>query len=164
MHGSRGKSSLALVAFLALGASCLQPGDAQAGPSEPAQARVELRIVVPRVLSMKLQGHPGTVQVTDEDIARGEVVVTGARVELVANARNGFRVRAELHNEAFAGVAVKGLASPIEVTQRVAVTWMHATAGGARPGPALVEYRFRLAAGARAGQYAWPLGLTLEDV
>ena len=136
---------------------------ANAADKHAAKAHIDFQIRIPHVLQMSLSGQPAAIRVTQEDIERGEVVVRGARVRLVSNSRNGFRVRAELSGEAFVGAALHGLATPVEVQERVAVTWMRSTVGGASPQPVEVEYRFRLAPGARPGDYAWPLALTLEN-
>ena len=134
-----------------------------AADKHAAKAHVDFQIRIPHVLQMSLSGQPATIRVTQEDVERGEVVVRGARVRLVSNGRNGFRLRAELSGEAFVGAALHGLAAPVEVQERVAVTWMRSAVGGAYPQPAEVEYRFRLAAGTLPGQYAWPLALSLEN-
>lgn len=160
MHKPAGTKLFAFIALVAMGWGCSQP--AAAGESR-AEAHLDMRIVIPRVLFMKLLDHPRTLRVTEADIARGEVMVSGTRVELVANSRTGYRIHAELRHPAFAGVDLRGLASPIEVHGRAAVAWMRSMIGAPSPGAAPVEYRFRLAPDARAGEYAWPLALTLED-
>ena len=160
MHKTTGTQLFAAIALAAL-AWC---GNLPAFAGERrAEANLDVTIVIPRVLSMKLLDHPRTLRVTEADIARGEVVIRGTRVELVANSRNGYRVHAELRHAAFAGVDLQGLDSPIEVRGQAAVAWMRSAIGAPRPGAAPVEYRFRLAADAQPGEYAWPVALTLED-
>lgn len=152
--------TLALICALAMFASPAIAASSAAKHS--AKADIEFRIVIPRVLRLNLAGQPRVITVTQADVERGEVVVRGTRVELLANDRRGYRVRTELTHAAFTGLALNGLANPIEAEDRVAVVWMPPTTG--RPAAATeVEYRFRLAADAAPGQYPWPLQMTLED-
>jgi hypothetical protein len=149
----------ALASALAMFAS---PAACAASTNHSAKSDIDFRIVVPRVLRLNLAGQPRAITVTQSDVERGEVVVRGTHVEMVGNDRRGFRVRTELTHAAFTGLALNGLANPIEAQERVAVVWMRPTIG--RPAAAAeVEYRFRLAADAAPGQYPWPLQLTLED-
>lgn len=127
-----------------------------------AKSEIEFRIVIPRVLRLNLAGQPRAITVTQADIERGEVVVRGTRVALLANDKRGYRLRTELTHAAFTGLALRGLANPVEARERVAVVWMPATVGRP-PEAAEVEYRFRLAADAAPGDYPWPLQMSLED-
>ena len=47
--------------------------------AEEARAPLDLRVVIPRVMQLRLQDHPGRIEVTSADIARGEVVVPHAK-------------------------------------------------------------------------------------
>jgi hypothetical protein len=154
---------LAKFFLAALGAAALS-GAAVAQPPQQhsASQHLDFKIVIPRILRLRLIGQPRAIRVTQADVERGEVTVRGARAELVANGRNGYRVRTELTDEAFSSMTMKGLSRPIENAERVAVTWMRPMVG-AEPGPSEVEYRFRLAPGTKAGDYPWPVVFTLED-
>ena len=149
------------ILLLLLATLAFAPATTHAAGTPPVRAEIEFRIKIPHVLRLTMAGQPAAIEVTHDDIRRGEVVVRVPRVMLVANGRHGFRLRTELHNAAFTGVAMHGLARPVEANERVGLTWMPRT--DVRPQPAEVEMRFKLAADARPGQYSWPLGLTLED-
>ena len=155
--------SLLTFALLSALAMLASPAAAAAPAAKhSAKSDVEFRIVIPRVLRLNLAAQPRAITVTQADIERGEVVVRGTRVQLLANDRRGYRLRTELTHAAFTGLALNGLANPIEAQERVAVVWMRPAVGGPA-GETEVEYRFRLAADAAPGQYAWPLQMTLED-
>jgi hypothetical protein len=149
------------ILLLLLTTLAFAPAAVHAGTTAPVRAEIEFRITIPHVLRLTMAGQPAAIEVTQDDIERGEVVVRVPRVMLVANGRHGFRLRTELHHAAFTGVAMHGLARPVEAHQRVGLTWMPRT--DVRPQPAEVEMRFRLAAGTLPGRYSWPLQLTLED-
>lgn len=121
-------------------------------------------IAIPRMLRMRLIDHPSTVVVTAADIARGEIVVRGAQVDIAANNRNGFLVRAQLRGQEFTGMHLSGLARDFRADgEASSITPMPSTGGGPRPEPRDVEYRLRLAANALPGRYAWPVALTIQD-
>ena len=125
-----------------------------------ASSSLDLRVVVPRVMALQLDGHPPQVRVTPEDLARGEVVVRGPRVRITANDRNGFVLRADLRGDAFRGFEVDGLPAP------VACDCPSSQAAMRVPGNRVateVAYRLRLAANAAPGNYGWPLTLSLQD-
>lgn len=116
------------------------PWDATAG--EPALA---LRIGARVLRSLRLAAdHPPTVTVSETDVVHGMVEVHGYRVELRSNTRDAYVIRGDVWHPAFAGIVLWGI-RPISGTASAAVT-----------------YRLRLAPGARAGVYPWPVTLSVE--
>src|SRR5476651_2861845 len=55
-----------------------------------ARASIDVAISIPRVLQMRLIGHPAALEVTAEDIARGSITVNGPSIDLVVNDRAGY--------------------------------------------------------------------------
>ena len=128
-----------------------------------AKAAVDFAVTVPRVMRMQLLDHPPTVSVTPEDIARGYVRVSGPRVDLLVNDRQGYSVRAEIMGTAFTEARISGLPGAIVATREAALAQMPTMVGRARPQPFNVVYELKLSPGATAGQHAWPVGLTLSN-
>ena len=128
-----------------------------------ARASLDFRLTVPRVMQMRLLGHPASLDITAEDIARGIVTVTGPRVDLVVNDRLGFVLRAELVNAVFSAAKIVGLPSQLVATAGGATARIASMVGRARPQPLDVRYELQLAPGAQPGRYAWPVALTLQE-
>ena len=147
--------ALALAPVAALAASSV----ATSGPTQ-ARASVDLRIAVPRVLELKLQ-HPDTVEVTAADAASGEVTVSGARVELVANGRRGYWLSGRVSGP-FLRATIEGLDSALTFDASGERVLMQSMVGLPRPQPHSVRYRLRLREGTAPGSYAWPVALSLE--
>ncbi|WP_171161596.1 hypothetical protein [Usitatibacter palustris] len=147
-----------LVPLAVAGASQL----ARAGPSAPSAA-VRIVVSVPRVLTLQLLDHPQTLEVGAQDVARGHVTVRGPRVDILANDRAGYRLRADLHGAAFDNVEVVGLDAPLAAGREGSVVRMPSQAGKPRAPPRSVEYIFRLDRDALPGVYRWPVALSLEQ-
>jgi hypothetical protein len=156
-------------AILALGL-CASPAFAASDAGAPggngalsASGAVRFVVNVPRVLQMKMLEHPSFVLVTEADIARGEIVVRGPRLDILSNQRNGFLLKVQLLNRAFSGMRLTGLAREVDAEGEASVTSLPSMVGQARSEPRSVEYRLRLAEDAAPGQYAWPVSLTIQD-
>ncbi len=141
---------LLAAAPMAFGASGVATGAA----GLTARTAIDFAITVPRVMQMKLLGHPAALLVTAEDIARGKITISGPSIELLVNDRLGYSVRAELMSAAFTAVRVIGL--PLGIR-------MPSMAGRPKPAPVPIEYELQLAAGAQPGHYAWPVALSLQE-
>ena len=128
-----------------------------------ARAAVDIAISVPRVMQMRLLGHPAAIEITAQDIAAGRVVVSGPSIDLLVNDRFGYVVRAELVNPAFAAVRIAGLPSPIISTANVGSANMPSMVGRAKPQPYQVQYELQLASDVSPGRYAWPVALSLQQ-
>ena len=141
-------------------ASSLLPALLAAAAAHAASAPLDFTVVIPRVMALEMRGHPALVRVTAEDVARGEVVVQGAQLDITANGRAGFVLRAELNDAAFGGVAIDGLPAALACDCTAAHASMRA------PGHRLsarVRYRLRLADHATPGEYRWPVTLSLQE-
>ena len=125
-----------------------------------ARESVDLRVRIPRVLALEMEGHPARVRVTEADVARGEVVVHGPRVRIAANDRDGFVLRAQLATGPFGGFEVGGLPAALACECDAAHAAMRVPGNRLE---AAVAYRLRLAAHASPGVYRWPLTLSLQD-
>jgi len=129
-----------------------------------SSAAIDFQVNVPRVMQMRLTGHPNVVQVTADDIARGTITVSGPQVDLLVNDRSGYTIRAELANAAFSAVKISGLSYPVVATQSGATIRMSSMVGRTKPAPMPVEYELQLAPGTQPGQYAWPVMLSLQQL
>src|SRR5258708_2854565 len=69
-----------------------------------ARASIDVAISVPRVMQMRLIGHPVALDITAEDVARGSISVSGPSIDLVVNDRAGYNLRAELVSAVFTAV------------------------------------------------------------
>jgi len=129
-----------------------------------ARASVDISITVPRVMQMRLIAHPSVLEVTAEDVAAGKVTITGPSVDLHVNDRNGYVVRAEIVNGAFAALRIAGLPAPIVATGSVAIANMPSMVGRAKPQPYPVSYELQLSSDAVPGRYSWPVALSLQQL
>ena len=128
-----------------------------------AKASVDFALTVPRVMQMRLIGHPASLDITAEDIARGSITVSGSRLDLVVNDRLGFVLRAEVVNAVFTAAKIVGLSAPLIATPGGATVRLASVVGRPRPQPVAVEYELQLASDALPGRYPWPVALTLQE-
>lgn len=126
-----------------------------------ANAVIDLRVTVPNMLELRLLDHPRSLQVNAADAAKGEVLVTGARIELLSNLRRGYVVQASIGGPVSEAL-IEGLPHEVKVDASGARVTMPSMVGRARPQPFQVFYRLRLRAGTSPGTYAWPVALSLE--
>ena len=127
-----------------------------------ADAAIDLKVVIPQLLEMRLLDHPAQVTVSAADAAAGEVVVSGPRVALVANDRRGYFLEARLAAP-FAGASIEGLPAPLTVDAEGGRALMPSMVGMQRPEPYRVRYHLRLKEGTAPGTYAWPVALQIES-
>jgi hypothetical protein len=128
-----------------------------------ARAALDMKVSVPKVMQMRLLGHPQMLDITADDIARGEIIVKGPSLDMLVNDRFGYVLRAEIMNAIFTAVRITGLPAAVTVTRDAALLRMPTMVGRARPAPVPVEYRLQLAADTVPGQYAWPVSLTIQE-
>jgi hypothetical protein len=129
-----------------------------------ARASVDFSLAVPRVMQMRLLGHPVALDVTAEDIARGSITVSGPRLDLLVNDRLGFVLRADIVNAMFTAAKIVGLPSPLTATAAGATLHIASMVGRPKPQPVAVEYELTLAPDAQPGRYSWPVALTLQNL
>ena len=161
----------ALYGALALAALGIVPGVAGAASDVAnasgglsARAAVDFGIQVPHVMQMRLLGHPAALQLSAEDIARGDIRVSGASLDLLVNDRLGYFVRAELAAGAFSAVKIVGLPSPVVATPAGTLIRMDSMVGKPKPAPMPLEYELQIAPDAQPGTYAWPVRLSLQQL
>lgn len=109
---------------------------------------------------MRLLGHPSTIVLGEGDVAKGEIVVQGGRLDVRANGRDGYVLRAELAGANFEQVVISGLEAPITAK---ADEGYAARLPSAHRETAELEYRLRLRRGISPGRYAWPVSLTVQE-
>ena len=131
------------------------------GGALQAKAEVDMRVVIPYVLELKLLDQPSVVTIDADQAARGEVVVSGGRVALLANDRRGYVVEARLDGP-FVEAVIDGLDAPIRVTPDGARVLMPSMVGLRKPGPYRMRCRLRLQEGTAPGVYRWPVTLAIE--
>jgi hypothetical protein len=128
-----------------------------------ARASIDIAIGVPRVMQMRLLGHPAMLDVTAEDIARGSITVSGPSIDLLVNDRAGYNLRAELVNAVFSAVRIAGLPASVQASAAPAIVHMPSMAGRPRPHAVPVSYELQLASDALPGRYPWPVALSLQE-
>jgi hypothetical protein len=158
-------SALVTVSGMAMGFAAHEARAASdvAGNGASARAALDFAISIPKVMQLRLLGHPAALDISAEDIARGEVTVSGPSLDLLVNDRFGYVLRAEIVNAIFTAVRITGLASPVVVTQDPALLRMPTMVGRAKPAPVPVEYKLQLAADTVPGRYPWPVSLTIQE-
>jgi hypothetical protein len=127
-----------------------------------AKASVDFTLQVPRVMQLHLLGHPASLEISADDIARGSITVSGPRLDLLVNDRLGSVLRAELVNAVFSAAKIVGLPSPLTATATGATLRLASMVGRPKPQPIAVDYELTLAADAVPGRYSWPVALSLQ--
>jgi hypothetical protein len=128
-----------------------------------ARAAVDIAIKIPKVMQMRLLGHPAALDITADDVARGSVTVSGPAIDLLVNDRLGYNLRAELLSAVFTAVRIAGLPAPLQVVGQAGSARMPSMVGRPKPQPLQVAYELELAADAAPGRYAWPVALSLQE-
>lgn len=134
-----------------------------AGP-RAARAALGVSVNVPRVIRLLLLSHPATIAVSAEDVARGSVTVSGPRIDLLVNDRQGFLLRTELTGTAFTLATIAGLPAVVTATAEATVAAMPSMTGKPRSSPYAVVYELRLASDTAPGLHPWPVALTLAGL
>ena len=153
-----GPLALALACFPALGAGRTATGSG----GVQSDAAIDLKVVIPQLLEMRLIDHPAQLIVTESAAAAGEVVVSGPSVALVANDRRGYFLEARLAAP-FATASIEGLPAPLTVNSDGGRAQMPSMVGMQRPQPYRLRYHLRLKEGTAPGTYAWPVALQIES-
>jgi len=148
---------LVLAAFPALAS-----GSTASGGGARASASIDFAIVVPRVLRMRMLDHPRTIQVTEQDVANGSVIVDGPRLELTSNDPRGYWLDAQLQGP-FIEATIEGLRAPLHVAASGGRVLMPSTAAAHGPEPYRLRYEFRLREGTAPGVYRWPVALAMDS-
>ena len=153
----RGPVVMSIAALALAGAAQWAPATQVAATSTP----IRFSIRIPRIAKLTLVDHPRSVTISAEDIARGHLLVAGARIGIVSNDRRGVILRAGLLGTAVEAVELAGLGSTVEVAAGGTSIALAPAVAGSVLLPA--EYRMRLSRIATPGTYRWPVTLSIED-
>lgn len=128
-----------------------------------AAAAIDISVKVPKVMRLRLIGHPEAIEVTDADVRQGRMTVVGPSLDMVANDRRGYLLQAQLYSAVFTAVRIAQLQSECAPNADGCTVRMPSMAGKSKPGPMPVTYELQLAADAMPGRYAWPVMLSMQD-
>jgi len=157
-----GNHALALAAALLLAGSA-HAAQSVSGAAQPAASgALRVAIQIPRLVQMRVLQQPRALEITAEDLARGFVTARGV-VEVLSTHRDGYQLRALLAQGPVVEAEMAGLERSVTTAAGGSRTQMPSMVGKPRPAPYPVEYRLRLAPGASAGTYAWPVALSVVE-
>ena len=124
-----------------------------------ASAFLDFAVVIPAMVRVEARVDPSRFVVTARDIDRGYVEMDEASVlTLSSNARSGFALSVAFDAALVRAVDVRLPGTTLQAAESGMVMSVHAGRMAART--IHVGYRIYLAAGARAGDYRWPVALT----
>lgn len=151
--------SAALVAALSLAAGC--PTQAQAAGSSTQSITVSAR-VAPWV-KLHLEYQQMQLAVTPDDVARGYVEASAAsRFTVTTNNRAGYTLDFQPHAGIFRSAAIHGLGVSVEIGSGGGTVMQNGAETGVARTLLELGYRFYLAEGVQAGNYSWPLSMSLS--
>ena len=97
-----------------------------------------------------------TIEVTDEDVARGFAQIAGgSRFIVTTRAQGDYAVHFAVRGPLFRSVQIEGIGRPVELGPHGGTIVERDVPAGRSV--VAVSYRFRLAPGTPPGTYAWPL-------
>lgn len=124
-----------------------------------AQPTVQLRVtatVLPYV-AVRMVSHPGHIEVTKEDVARGFLEAVPLGIQVKSNSRDAYELMFERHGEHFSAVSIEGLGTRLQVVSRSAITWRPDSLHNALD----FRVRLQLAPNVAPGRYPWPLQFSI---
>jgi len=150
----RSVSAMAAI-LVAIGGQCA-PAHA-----EGSQATLTVRASVPRHASIRM-APPLTFTISEADVARGYVEVAAPLdVHVQSNVQEGYMLAFECQGVVVRQAHVQGLPSELTVGSAGALTALPAAGRGVWRERLQLRFRFDLAAGARPGEHAWPLNISM---
>lgn len=151
--------ALAMSVTLAIGAVAYVPSAQAAGSS----AQVGVGATVLRHVSLRVLQLPDSIQITAADIQRGYVDVSvTSRLEIRSNSPAGFMLSIESQAEFARGTEIRGLGGTTAFGRFGGVLMVKGAAvGGMHTTPVELSFRVLLSDGARPGQHAWPLQISV---
>jgi hypothetical protein len=148
------------VAFLAaalLLSALSVPAQAQAS----AGAEVKVSATVRKHASLEVLAQPGSVQITQMDIARGYVEVPApVQVAVKSNTQEGYLLVFDNHGDFFRQARVRGLAGDVQVGAGGGQVAQRLAGAGVSRVTLALSFRFELSESAREGVYAWLMQLS----
>lgn len=144
-------TALAVLCFLAW----MQP--TFAGESAVLVARASVK----SYFAVRTASQPVTVTVSAGDVARGYVdVATPVKLEVEGN-DPAYAITFERSGATFQGAEVQGLGQRVQLDSQAMLDWRGT---GYRRNTLEFRFRLRLAAGAAAGDYAWPIQVSMSPI
>ncbi len=158
-----GNRFLRIIASLVLAAAALQLAAPARASAASSKAEVRVRAVVLSYFRTSAVSHPAGLQVSDADIARGYMDLPQASsFEFASNTRNPLSVAVAFDPSFISKVGVRMLGDEVTVqTSGGGSTVRNSHIGNQH---VAVTYRLHLNSNARAGQYAWPVGLQISSL
>ena len=147
----------ALASLVAFGA--LVPCAASSAPAEDKGLAVSATVA--KRASLKVLAQPGSVLVTEADLARGYIeVLSPVHVAVESNSTAGYLLVFESQGDLVNGTLVSGLGNDIQLGSNGVVPRPPPGVGAGRTTHTLV-FRFTLAASAPVGRHAWPVHISV---
>lgn len=135
--------------------------------SAPAQAQasggteVKVSATIRKHASLEVLAQPGSVAITQADIARGYVDVPApVQVAVKSNTQEGYLLVFDNQGDFFRQARVRGLAGDVQVGAGGGQVAQRASGHGVSKVTLALSFRFELSESAREGVYAWPMQLS----
>ena len=149
-----------LIIGLSVAIPAISLAESSSGNSS-ASASLNFRIVIPAIIRVTPFTQPDHIVIENRHIAQGYIDLdTGTSVKLTNNTRNGYLLTANYNVELLSGVEVR-IANQ-NLTASSGFGSMRVASGFVIDKLVPIGYRFHLAPGVRAGQYAWPVALAFS--
>ncbi len=151
--------SAALVAAISLATGC--PTQSEAAGSRSQTITVTARVAPWVKLNLEYQQMQLTV--TPDDVARGYVEVPAAsRFTVITNNRAGYTLSFQPNASIFRSVAINGMGVSVEFGAGGGTVIQSGAEAGVLRTLLELGYRFYLAEGVQAGNYFWPLSVSVS--
>lgn len=155
-HGLAVQKKLAS-AWAALVAAALLAGSVEAQAGSSGMLAVSA-VVVPNARMQVMRQAP-TLVITAADIRRGYIDIPHASVlAVIATSGSGYSIDFLPRSEVFSAVRISGFEGEVALGAEGGTVFQRAM----RSQPLALDYRFYLAPGVAAGEYAWPLAMAIR--
>jgi len=153
------RSIASLIVGIALAALASEAGAEGVTASRgSASAHIDFRITVPAIVRVDALSQPRSLRIAPEDVARGYVDLDdAAALRVTSNSHAGFTICVGFDERLVSRVFVRIQGD--ELAARANGDWLHVDAPRMIAAPLRLGYRLFLAAGAREGEYSWPVAL-----
>ena len=154
---------LASVALIGGLAATPSPALAESSPgTRSARSSLELRIVIPAVLRLRMIRQPARIVITERDAKAGYVELPeGMELEVMSNLRAGHAMMVQVASPVVKSVEVSGLGAPVKAGREATTIHFPRLARGVTRTLLNLEFRLQLAVDVAPGVYDWPVSLTL---
>jgi len=152
--------SVLLVMGLATAVICTQTLEGNQAFARAKGSDISVKAVVPLRAQLTILFQTPSLRLTDADIERGYVEIRAAtRVSIKNNNKAGYILVFEGLSRPFKEVIISGLMRDVQINASGAFIYQAYTRNAVT---AELSYRFVLFEDARAGEYAWPISLSLQ--